>query len=364
VSGSLLVTGFPALRARRVVRALLERSQHTQIAVLVQRERADEAREQLASERQGARVSLIEGDPAAIDFGLSGQRYLELARAVRVVHAAYSITDAAAPERIAEAVNLGQARELIEFARVAPELRALVSYSSAFVSGQRTGVVSEAELEAGQSFRSPVERTLAIAERMLRDSRVPRIVLRSGHLLGDSERGAVEHLSGPYWLVAFIASASKDAPLPVLPGADAPLCITPVDYLARFGAFAGERAAPGSTFHVIDPNKLSLREFLGLVAERCGRRLEPGFHPSSLTRLFAGNPALKSLPQHVRSVLEVLTSGAEYSSDGAADLVSHGAPECPPFASYLDQLLEHVRERGARGELFSARRQSAPFLIA
>src|SRR6187399_2498021 len=104
MSGSLLVTGFPALRARHVVRALLERSQPAQIIVLVQRERADEAREQLASEPRAARVSLIEGDPAAIDFGLSGPRYLELARAVRVVHAAYSITDAAAPERIAEAV--------------------------------------------------------------------------------------------------------------------------------------------------------------------------------------------------------------------------------------------------------------------
>ncbi|MGC4092170.1 MAG: SDR family oxidoreductase [Polyangiaceae bacterium] len=252
----------------------------------------------------------------------------------------------------------------MEFARAAPKLRAVVYYSSVFVSGQRTGAVGEAELESGQSFRGPVERTLALAERMLRDSRVPSIVLRAGHLLGDGERGAVEHLSGPFWLIAFIASASKDAPLPLLPGVEATLPITPVDYLADFGVFAGERAAPGSTFHVIDPRRPLLREFWVEVAERCGRRLESGFHPSSLTRLLAGNPALKSLPQHVRGVLEVLTSGAEYACDGATDLVSHGAPECPPFASYLDRLLEHVHERTQRGELFSQRRQAPPFLVA
>ncbi|MFZ5894246.1 MAG: SDR family oxidoreductase [Myxococcota bacterium] len=364
MSRAALVTGFPSLRARHIVRALLARPEPGEVIVLVPRERVDEARELLAREELSARVTLVEADPTAIDFGLSGPRYLELAHRVQVVHAAYSITDTPAPERLAEAVNIGQTRELIEFARAASSLRALVLYSSVFVSGQRTGVVSEAELEAGQSFRGPVERTLATAERMLRDSHVPRIVLRAGHLLGDSQRGVVEHLSGPYWLIAFIASAPADAALPVLPGADAPLCVTPVDHLARFGVFAGERAAAGSTFHVIDPTRLGLRQFLAEVAERCGRRLEPGFHPSSLTRLLAGNPALKALPQHVRGVLEVLTSGAEYASDGATDLVSHGAPECPPFATYLDRLLDHVRERIERGELFTTRRQTPAFLVA
>jgi nucleoside-diphosphate-sugar epimerase len=363
MSGLALVTGFPALRARHIVRTLCGPESAARVVVLVTRERADEARELLSRDGLSERVAFVEGDPTAMDFGLGGARYVELARQVRVVHAAYSIADTA-PERVAEAVNVGQARELIEFSRVARELRALVLYSSVFVSGQRTGVVTEAELEAGQSFRGPVERTLAVAEKMLRDSHVPRIVLRSGHLLGDSERGEVEHLSGPYWLIAFIASASKDAPLPVLPGADAPLCVTPVDYLARFGVFAGERAAVGSTFHVIDPTRLTLRQFLAEVAQRCGRRLEPGFHPSSLTRLLAGNPALKALPQHVRSVLEVLTSGAEYATEGVAALVSRGAPECPPFASYLDRLLDHVRDRIERGELFSSRRQSPSFLVA
>ncbi|HET9931933.1 MAG TPA: SDR family oxidoreductase [Polyangiaceae bacterium] len=363
MNGVLLVTGFPALRARHIVRALLTRDAAVRVVVLVARERADEARAVLSREALAERVSLVEGDPTAIDFGLGGARYLELARQVRIVHAAYSITDAA-PERIAEAVNVGQARELVELVRVAPELRAIVLYSSVFVSGQRSGIVKEAELEAGQGVRGPVERTLATAEKMLRDSHVPRIVLRAGHLLGDTAEGEVEHLTGPYWLLAFIASASKDAPLPVLPGADAPLCITPVDYLARFGAFAGERAAPGSTFHVIDPARLTLRQFLAEVAERSGRRLEPGFHPSSLTRLLAGNPALKGLPQQVRSLLEVLTGSAEYASDGALDLVNHGAPECPPFASYLDRLFDHVRARLERGDLFSSRRQSPAFLVA
>ncbi len=359
-----LVTGFPALRAAHIVRALL-REARSDIVALVHPERLEEAQSLLEKwDLPQGRVSLVEGDAAAIDFGLDGANYVALASSIEVVHAAYSVTDVPVTEELAFAVNVGAARELVELSRVAKSLRQIALYSSVFVSGQRVGRVEEQELVAGQSFHGPVEQTLAIAERMLNKSGAPHIVLRAGHLLGDSEQGVVEHLAGPYWLIAFIASAVGEAALPLPPGAEALLALTPVDYLARFGAFAVNAAKPGATLHVIDPSQPSLRQFLELVAERCGRKLETGFNPSAFTRLFLGNPALRALPQQVRGIFEVLTSAAEYAMQGANELVAQGAPACPTLASYLDRLLEHVRQRNESGSLYSERRLSAPFLVS
>jgi nucleoside-diphosphate-sugar epimerase len=353
------------LRARHVLFALSQAEPDKQVFALVHPERRDEAREALAQpELSRAKVELIEGDPVAIDFGLSGPSYMELSRAVEVVHALYSITDASVGEQVAEQVNVGAARELAEFSRVASGLRSLILYSSVFVSGQRTGLVREGELEAGQAFRSPVERTLAVAERLLRRSGAPCTVLRSGHLLGEGERFALEAMSAPYLLMILLASAPSEVALPLLPSADTPVALTPLDYLARFGVFAARALAPGSTFHVLDPAQWPLRGFLGLVAERSGRKLAGGFNPTALTRALVGNPAARLLPQNVRSIFEVLTSSAEYATDNVAELVARGAPVCPSLESYLDRLLDHIRERIEHGNPAPGRRHQAPFLVA
>lgn len=360
-----LVTGFPAPRARHVLVALSRAEPQTRLLALVHPERLEEARELLAqSELQSARVELIAGDPTAIDFGLSGPAYLALARAVDVVHALYSITDTTVSGELAERVNLGAARELVEFARAATELRSVLLYSSVFVSGQRAGLVREGELEAGQTFRNPVERSLATAERMLARSSAPTVVLRSGHLLGHGERAAFEALSAPSLLMLLLVSAPPEVGLPLLPRADAALALTPLDYLGNLGVFAARSAEPGRTLHVIDPAQWPLRAFLALVAERSGRKLEAGFNPGALTRVLVGNPAARLLSQNARSILEVLTSSAEYATDNVAELVARGAPSCPTLESYLDRLLDHVRERIDHGNLSPGRRQQAPYLVA
>jgi hypothetical protein len=60
---AVLVTGFPALRARHVLFALSQAEPDKQVFALVHPERRDEAREALAQpELSRAKVELIEGD--------------------------------------------------------------------------------------------------------------------------------------------------------------------------------------------------------------------------------------------------------------------------------------------------------------
>jgi hypothetical protein len=362
-----LITGFPAFRARHILREIAKRTPDGALVALVHPTRLAEARA-IADELGfgvGGRLELVAGDPAALDFGLPGAAYLELARRIRLVHAAYSSTDPDADASTLEALNVGAARELAELSRVAPNLERLVAYSSVFVSGDRSGYVREDELEARQSFRNPAERTLAIAERMLRKSGAPLNVIRAGHLLGDSVTGSMDRPSAPYLSIGLMANLSPDTALPLPPLGDALLPLTPVDYLAQAGASAPELLPPGRTVHAIHSGALTLGGFVTAVAERLGRKLDTGFNPGAMTRALIGNPAARLLSKSRRSVVDVLTTGGDYATDGAAELALKGGPSCPELADYLQPIIEYVRAHlDRRAQLEAKASDEPPFLVS
>lgn len=365
-SGSALITGFPSLRARFILEAVARRQPELSIIALVHPDRALEAESLLQSldAHISRRVQLYPGNPAGMDFGLAGGEYLKLAERVELVHAAYSVTDPGLGSELSERVNIGAARELIEFSRASQRKLQVILYSSVFVSGNRSGRVLEGELEAGQSFRSAAERTLAIAERMLRRSGIPVSVLRAGHILGDLRTGEVEQLSGPYPLAVLLASTPEERPLSLPLGSDSLLPLTPVDHLAELGAFMASAGIFGRTVHVVDFEGVTLRGFLELCAAHIGRRIDSGFNPTTLTRVLFGNPAARLLPQNARGILEVLTTSAEYDTTGFREIVTSGALVNPPLEAYIASLFEHIRARLQDGTLVSPRRPLAPWLVS
>jgi hypothetical protein len=362
---TVLLTGFPAPRAHQILRELGERDADSRVLLLVHPARADEATVALSElSSKPARVELVAANPAALDFGLRGSEYLALANDVGVVHAAYSVTHSSVAETLAERINVGAARELVEFSRAARRLEKLVLYSSVFVSGQRSGVVRESELEAGQLFRNPVDRTLATAERMLRRSGAPLVTLRAGYLLRETGADPAELDLGPYFLMALVVSAPEDAPLPMVPGAEAVVPLTTLEYLARLGVFAARAARARTTLHAVEFEPLTLQQLLALVGERCGRRAEPGLNPALLTRFLVGNPATRLLPQSARGVFEVLSSDTRYATEELAELVRLGAPAPRPLSDYVDVLLSSIREHMSHAEPAPERPRSAPYHVA
>lgn len=345
----LLVTGFPGFRARAVLACALERDAEARPLLLVHPRRSVEARAVLGELAGGERARIIEGDPAAIDFGLGRHDYFELAASVRELQHVYQVLDLAAPAAAAEVVNVGGAREIAEFARVARGLTRVVHHSSVFVSGDRHGIVSEGELGAGQTFRSPVARSLALAEAILgRQAGLPLTVVRAGHVIGDSRTGAVDRLDGPYPLLVLLASAPRGTALPLPLRADAPLHVVPVDFLARAAlALAGDPAALGKTVHLVDPRPLSVRLLLERAGAYFGVPIESGIHPRAFGRALLGNPGLGLLAQNLRSVIELISTPVSYDDRVALELLGPAGIACPRLESYLDVLLSHVAARVA-----------------
>jgi nucleoside-diphosphate-sugar epimerase len=350
---SVLITGFPGLRARALAAALLAGDRDARVTLLVHPNRYADAEVALGAFLARDRVTVISGDAAAIDFGLRGADYRALAESVRIVHHAYQVVDLEAPGDVARDVNVGGAREMVELAKAAKRMERLVHHSSVFVSGDRKGLVLESELAAGQAFRSPVEESLALAEQMLgRHKTLPLCIVRSPWVVGDSLTGEVDRLEGIYPLLVFLAAAPRGAPLPLPPRGEAMLYAVPVDYVARAArVIAAHPDAVGRTVHLVDPAAPSVRRFVEVVAQRFGQRIESGLNAPGFGRALVMNPAVGLLARKLRLVSELIGTDATYDNRQAIELLTGSRVECPPLEAYLDVMLEHVERRVAERKL-------------
>ncbi len=344
----VLLTGFPSFRARRMCAELVK--DNTLVHAVVHPKFADDARAALDAltldERR--RVVLLEGDAAAMDMGLSGAELRALGPQVDRIHHCVQVNYLGVDRETAEHVNVGAAREVLEVAELCPNLRCLVVHSSASVSGDRTGIVHEQELDAGQGFRNVVEETLARAERMMRQAMptLPIAVLRPGIVVGDSQSGEVDRLDGPYLLILLMLASPPDFALPLPGKGDVPLNMVPIDYVTRAALAIGrDPRAVGRTFHLVDPAPLSARRVFELVARAGGRRLAKGFIPANLTKALLRAPGLERIAKSPRAFLEALATPVTYDARNAAELLADTGIACPPFESYVDQLVLHVEAR-------------------
>lgn len=347
---SVLVTGYPSFRARKMVEQLCRAGSGTQLYVIVRDKFAADARAALdqMSKLDRDRIAVIAGDAAAMDLGLSGKEYRELASRVERIHHLAQVTYPGADRKMAESVNIGAMREIIELGRVCEKLKSIVVHSSAMVSGNRTGLVLEDELAAGQTFRTPVEETLARAERLARShmTELPIVVVRPTQIVGDSRTGEVDRFDGPYLLILLIVSSPQDLPVPLPTRGDAPMNLVPIDYVVSAAHYIGRRPdALGKTFHIADPRPLTVRRVFELVAAAGGKRLPGGFIPTRLTRALLNAPGLNLLSKSPRAFLDLLTTPVRYDAKHTEQILQDSGITCPPFESYVGELVTYVKRR-------------------
>ena len=346
----VLLTGFPSFAARRMCEELVRAPERTLVHAVVRAKFAADARavlDELPLE-QRSRVNLIDGDAASMDLGLSGAEFNALAAEVDRIHHMATVSYLGVDRGTAEQVNVGGTREILELAQACQALKCLVIHSTAQVSGNRTGLVTEDELNCGQSFRGVVEETRALAEKMVRAAMpgVPIAVLRPTTMVGDSATGEVDRFDGPYLLVLLIVTSPADFALPLPGRGDALLHLVPIDYVVRAARAIGrDPRAPGRTFHIGDPAPLTTRRCFELVARAGGRRLPRGFIPANLTKALLRTPGLERFAKSPRALLDALATPVVYSFDHTEEILADTDIRCPPFESYVERLVEYVQLR-------------------
>lgn len=365
-----VLTGFPtSFLATRVLRKLLVEERDLHIRCVVPErflERAQSALDDLPAE-QRARVSLLEGDTASMDLGLSGREFNALAAEVDIIHHCAAITYLGVDKQIAEEVNVGGTREILELAEAADQLERFIYWSTALVSGSRRGYVLEEELEIPAAFRNPVEETRFRAERLVRQAipHLPTTILRPSTVVGDSVTGEIDRFEGPYLLVMLMLSSPVDLRMPMPGRGDVPLNLVPIDYVVDAAyAIASDPRSVGRTFHIVDPEPLTARRVFELIARVAGRPLPRGFLPTNLATTLLRTPGLERFAHVPRAFLEQLATEVVYDDRNTRELLAGREIQCPSFESYVDVLVRYVREQQARrrAEGTEAREEHDPLL--
>ncbi len=346
----VLLTGLPSFAARTMCEEIVRTSPKTLVHALVRGKFEAEAREFLDAlpSDQRSRVQLVEGDAAAMDLGLSGVELKQLASEVDRIHHAASVSYLGVDHESASHVNVGGAREILDFAAGCASLKCLVHHSTALVSGDRTGVVLEDELKAGQRFRNVVEETKALAEKKMRAAmaKVPIAVVRPSMIVGDSQTGEIDRFDGPYLLVLLIVTSPAEIALPLPSRGDVPLNLVPADHVARAARAIGlDPRSPGRTFHVVDPSPLTARRVFELVAAAAGRRTPRGFIPANLTKALLRTPGLERFAKSPRAFFDALATPVTWSSTNADAVLGDAGIRCPPLEGYVEKLVEYVQSR-------------------
>lgn len=342
-----LITGFPGFIGRRLVEALLGRDDATSIVALVE-PRMQQAASDAAAAIDAGRIEVVAGDIAERHLGLGDDDYGRLLAEVDAVHHLAAIYDLAVPRETAQRVNVEGTGNVLDFCRAADGLKRLNYVSTAYVAGDRTGVVYEHELNLGQGFKNHYESTKFQAEVWVREliDRIPTTIYRPAIVVGDSRSGETQKFDGPYYVLRFIAaSSSRRMPIANIGRGRTPFNVVPVDFIVdSMIALAEAEDAIGETVHLCDPDPLSSAEMVALLAELYADR-KPAYRmpPRSVAvalrfgpvRVFYGGTP----PQSVR----YLNHPVRYDTRRATELLAASGLRCPRFREYAPAMVEFFR---------------------
>ncbi len=350
-----LLTGFPGFIARRLVKKLLAADDELRITALVEEHQITAARqalEGLSDQSTGdlsvaSRVDLLVGDVTAMDAGLSGPEFREITEHVTDIFHLAAVQAVDAEQRRAEAVNVHGTQNILQLAKTAVQLKRFTHFSSAYVSGDRQGVIMEDELELGQSFRNAYEATKYRAEVLVRRSsnRLPTTIIRPSGVVGDSRTGEVDRFDSVYNLGMLLAASPVAMPIPLAGEGRAPLNLVPVDYVVDATlAIVSDPTSVGLTFHVVDPNPLSARRVYETIASRAGRKVPRYRVPPNLTKALLRFPGLERFAHVSHQAIDYLNSMAFYNSRNTIRILEGTGIECPDFETYVETLMQYVRD--------------------
>jgi long-chain acyl-CoA synthetase len=280
----LLMTGATGFVGMEVLARYLERSDR-RIYALIRAGDEGEAEARLRStlaactgsaDAYADRVVAVPGDIEQPDLGLDRERRAWLAeRVTDILHVAASVSFSLPLERSRE-INVEGTRRLLEFAELCnsgERLRRFSYVSTAYVAGTHEGEFREDQLDVGQDFRNPYERSKFEAEKLV-DSwrgRLPIQVFRPSIIVGERDSGWTASFNVLYTpLKAFNRGAFR-----AVPGRrSAPVDVVPVDYVAD--AIFELSNGPGSglsTYHLVAGRRATtVGRLVGLSAAHFRRR--------------------------------------------------------------------------------------------
>ncbi len=359
-----LITGFPGFLATHLALEIAKREPLGDLHFLIEKRFQAEAQKRLARIRRESpefkgNLELIHGDITKPQLGLEPETYDSLRRSITHVWHLAAIYDLAVPEEIAFLVNVGGTVNVLDFCEACTSFKHLNYVSTCYVSGKRTGLIYESELDEGQPHHNNYESTKFWAEMEVqrRMDTIPTTVFRPAIVVGHSRTGETDKYDGPYYLLKIIDRMPKWMPFMNVGRGDTVVNIVPVDFASSALAELGLRdSSVGEVFQLADPNPMRARDITALGLKCLGRRLAVGMIPPGLANRALKNDAVEKMVGVPREILGYFTHDARYDAANTARALQGAKIKCPHLSTYLQTLVDYYQSHPEGSD--SARRRA------
>ncbi|MEO8034847.1 MAG: SDR family oxidoreductase [Acidobacteriota bacterium] len=338
---NIFLTGFPGFLGSELLPRLLSRDRIDFAICLVQPRFAALARERLAGIAAAhptldGRVRIVEGD-------ITAPIQLDTTNIAAIYHLA-AVYDLAVQRDVGMRVNVEGTRHVLDFAERCHGFRRFHYVSTCYVSGRYPGVFAEGDLEVGQRFNNFYEETKYLAEVEVRKRMrggMPATIYRPSVVVGDSVSGATQKYDGPYFVMQWLLRQSRLAFLPV---AGNPrryhFNVVPRDFIINaMERISGLDESLGRTYHLADPDPLTVDETIDVIARAADRRVLRIPMPATLAKASLRSvPGVYNLMRIPPEAVDYFVQPTEYDTTNAQRDLGHVT--VPRFARYLPRLIE------------------------
>jgi thioester reductase-like protein len=345
---TFFITGFPGFIASRLLKRLA--AQGARFIVLVQPALVDRARSEIVEIAAAAgcstdQFSIVVGDISQSSLALSTE-HIAMVRAsvTRVFHLA-AFYDLAVSRELALRINVEGTKNVNAFVRTLPHLRHYHHVSTCYVAGKREGRIFETELRHDAGFRNFYEESKYLAELEVEalKSELPVTIHRPAVVCGDSKTGETVKYDGVYYLILYLLQWPSGLSQFNIGNHEVSLNLVPIDFVVDAMAnLAFDDAAIGKTLQLADPAPLTTHQLFNAIATSIGdRRSKITVPPPWVEFLLMSPPAprITGLPHHAVPYFFVQQT---YDSTQAQKLLNQQGIRCPPFASYVDTIVEYA----------------------
>lgn len=345
-----LLTGLPdGFLARKLLDQLLITHPSLHVLCLVNEAGFDRAHALLAqlAAADRERVELLRGDVTAMDFGLSGASYLDLAARVTMIHHCMCASQNGVSRDSERRQFVSSTGEVLELAMArGSKVQRVVHWSSARLFKPQNGRVTESESSCSNGSRSRDDDARFRAELLVHDymKRVPVTILRPSIIVGDSRTGEMDRSEPIYALLQLIVNSPQELRIPIPGSGEQPCHLVPLDYVVEAGlAVADNPDSIGRTFHIIDERPTSLARVFELLNETAERAPAPPGLARNLSALLFNAPGLERFGQVPRSFLELLSADVTYDARNTREILAGTGIECPSPTSYLSLMVNRIK---------------------
>jgi long-chain acyl-CoA synthetase len=239
-------------------------------------------------------------------------------------------------------VNVRGTANMLALSRALHEQRPLRRHahvSTAYVAGDREGIVLEDEGWVGQGFRNTYEQSKLEAEELVRrETGLPVQVLRPSIVVGEAQSGWTSAFNVLYVPLRALASGGMTA-VPRLAGGAAD--VVPVDYVADAVLELADAPADGQTYHLTAGEQaVDLDQLVEITCRAAGRPAPPIVDREEFRHHVGGSGPARLLLAHLDAYLPYMDVRARFDAARSHGFLAERGVEVPALESYLPALLE------------------------